>query len=418
MATGTITIDEIRKQRADAKASGKAIYFWDDKLTGFGCRVAPSGVVSWLVQKHKGLRGANKPRIVIGRNPPMTVDQARTQASIDIGHVSKGDDIGKLKKLENEKAFAIQQSGALKDVFDTYYKKKRFKAERHREEVKRLFERDVIPALGKTVIAKVTKSNIRSLIETKEETAPSMANSLFRNMRPFFNWCVRRDLIAVSPMASLAAPDRSDSRERILNEKEIIAYWNACEQIGWPFGLFGKLLLLTGQRREEVGGMLKSELDLDKRTWTISKRTGNKNRKEHVVYISNQALTVLKAVLESESKYVFTTTLRTPISGYSKANSRMDALMTKELGKEPEHWQFHDLRRTVRSGMAALDIPPHICEHVINHISARSSLERTYDRHKYAEPIKNALTDWGDYIEKLITPSEQPSNVVPYKARA
>ena len=88
-------------------------------------------------------------------------------------------------------------------------------------------------------------------------------------LRRFFNWTVEREIISSSPLAGLRAPTAEAARDRVLTDAEIRLFWVGCDKLGWPFGPMFKLLLLTAQRREEVGGAEWSEIDLDKRLWTI-----------------------------------------------------------------------------------------------------------------------------------------------------
>ena len=183
-------------------------------------------------------------------------------------------------------------------------------------------------SLARTLlVASITKADLRRLIEAKEETHPVAARILFEALRPFFKWCVAQDIIAVSPIADLTPPPVPQARERILSDKELVAFWSATNS-QFLFGPLHQLLLLTAQRRDEVGAMRWSELDLDKAEWIIPKER-TKNSKEHLVHLSPQALTILRGVSRFKgSDLVFTTTGATPVSGYSKAKAQLDKLMT------------------------------------------------------------------------------------------
>ena len=121
--------------------------------------------------------------------------------------------------------------------------------------------------------------------------------------------------------------------------------------MGYPFGAMMKLLLLTGQRRPEVAGMVWSEIDLEGKLWTIPK-VRSKSKREHIVPLSAPALTVLnEPPLFGDEAFVFTTTGgRRPVSGFSKAKARANDL------SKIENWRLHDLRRTVRTEMARLGV--------------------------------------------------------------
>jgi len=104
--------------------------------------------------------------------------------------------------------------------------------------------------------------------------------------RALFNWAVEKDRLPASPLARMRPPTKERTRDRVLSDNEIRWFWEACDEIGWPFGPLFKLLLLTAQRRDEVAGMARSEIDLEKRVWTIP-RHNTKNDRGHEVQLSD-----------------------------------------------------------------------------------------------------------------------------------
>ena len=160
-------------------------------------------------------------------------------------------------------------------------------------------------------------------------------------LRKLFNWCVARDIVAMSPCAGVDKPAPETKRERVLLADEVRKIWLAAEAHGQPFGWITQLLLLTGQRRAEVGGMRRSEIDGD--LWSLpSART--KNKRPHVVPLSGAALAVIaKVPCIAGRDLLFTGNGRTPVSGWSKAKRALDA------ASGVKGWRLHDARRTVAS---------------------------------------------------------------------
>ena len=357
-------VDFLRKRARD---TGKAAYYWDSELTGFGCYVTAAGKLSWLVQRRIGGKGGKTIRYVIERCPPMYLDAARAQAEMELTELGKGVDIVSRRKQERQKVREALLAGKFGETVELYLKR-RSEPGRFWSELKGRFEREIIPKLGKDrLVATISKADIRRLIETKEDTHPAAARTLFESLRPFFKWCVERDLIAVSPMNDLSPPPIPEARDRVLTDAEIKAFWKSAYQMGYPFEPFYKLLLLTAQRRDEVAGLRRSEIDLAKATWTIpAERT--KNGKEHLVHLSPQAVRILDG-LPATSELLFTTTGSTSISGFSRVKRALDASIEKALRGTLKPWRVHDLRRTAASGMAALGFQPHIVERVLNHVS-------------------------------------------------
>ena len=110
--------------------------------------------------------------------------------------------------------------------------------------------------------------------------------------------------------------------------RELSLIWRAADALGYPFGPFVQLLILTGQRREEVAGMRWSELDRDLTMWTLPRERA-KNDEPHQVPIVPWARSILAGLPRiAGSDFVFTTTGKTSISGYSKAKASLDAAIT------------------------------------------------------------------------------------------
>ena len=176
--------------------------------------------------------------------------------------------------------------------------------------------------------------------------APMAANRAHSIVRKLFNWAVENDLIANSPVAGIKPPNPETSRDRVLTDDELRAVWQEAGRLGYPFGSILQLLILTGQRRGEVTGMMWSELDLDAGLWTLP-RERVKNDRRHEVPLSRQSSAILEALPRIGDKYVFTLNGTAPYNGF-KSKERLD----EAVGIAP--WTVHDLRRTCASGMAKL----------------------------------------------------------------
>jgi integrase len=223
------------------------------------------------------------------------------------------------------------------------------------------------------------------------------------------------------------------ARDRALTDDEIRLFWVGCDKLGWPFGPMFKLLLLTAQRRDELGTMEWRELDLAARRWIIPLEKA-KNDRAHEVHLSDLAVEIIDELPKisrrrvdgagaEPSPYLFTTNGERPVSGFSKAKDRLDKNMVQllraefeETGQDPkkaqiEGWIIHDLRRTAATGMARLNIAPHVVDRILNHVSGTiRGVAAVYNRHAYLEDRKAALEAWGHYFECLIRPPRE--NVV------
>lgn len=216
MPTAKLTNRCIQAVKRQARASGKReIVIWDEVQKGFGCSVSGKGKASWLVKKRLG-EGGRKARTVwhvFGNLEEINLEEARDRARTLISEIREGIDLKEVRKRTRETQHAAYKSGKLKDVFQAYYERNS-QPGRYWLEVKRRFEAEIIPTLGSSkIIANVTKQDIRALIDIKEAKTKAGARLTFAALRPFFRWCVSRDLITLSPTEGLSARSSTRARE-------------------------------------------------------------------------------------------------------------------------------------------------------------------------------------------------------------
>jgi integrase len=217
----------------------------------------------------------------------------------------------------------------------------------------------------------------------------------------FFSWCREKRLIAISPCDAVSRPPRGPSRERTLSDDEIKLLWLACGQLGEPFGPLLKLLLVSGQRKNECARMTWAEVQGD--VWHLPSDRA-KNGRAHVVPLTPLALKQIHTVKRIGTTYIFTTTGDVPVGGWSKVKRRLDLKMAKLAGAEIAPFTIHDLRRTTATGLQKLGIRLEITEAVLNHSSGSfRGVVGIYQRHTYSEEKRAALNLWSDYVEKLVS---------------
>jgi len=173
---------------------------------------------------------------------------------------------------------------------------------------------------------------------------------------------------------------------------------------GKPFGPAIKLLLLTGQRRNEVFGADRAEFDLAAKLWTISRKRA-KNGATHLVPLSASALAIVKDLLKdkrSDKLLPARGNWDMSPSGFSKAMRRIRESLETELGHPVPHWTLHDLRRTLATGLQRLGVRLEVTEAVLNHLSgSRSGIVGVYQRHNYFHEKKSALIAWEREVKRL-----------------
>lgn len=192
-------------------------------------------------------------------------------------------------------------------------------------------------------------------------------------------------------------PGSETKRDRVLSDVELVAVWRIAEQMGWPFGTAVQLLILTAARREEIGQLRWSELDLDQSAIRL-KGERTKNNEPRDIPLTAQALALLKGAPRiADSDFVFTTKGTTAISGWSRAKRQLDTLAPIAS------WRLHDLRRSVATGLQRLGISLQTIEAVLGHVSgSRSGIVGVYQRHSFDAEKRAALEAWGRHVDTLI----------------
>ena len=410
----TRKLTDLFVERAKPPTRGRIEYF-DASFPGLALRITVSGGKSWCAfyRFHGRLR-----RFTLGAYPAIKPAQARREAQAALERVRQGVDPAEEKRARRDRRFPEADTfGAVaRDYLERHHK------QNNREstflEVKRNFERDVLPRWGKRPIASISRRDIIDLIDgITARGAPVLANRTLARLRALFNWAIEKDRLAVSPAAGMKLPSVEQTRDRVLTDDEVRWHWQGCDEIGWPFGPLAKLLLLTGQRRDEVADAEWAEIDFTKRLWSIPAHRA-KSARAHEVHLSDAALDVLRNLPRVGERFVLSTNGEAPISGFSRSKRRLDAAMAKarDIGATAiPNWTLHDLRRTATTGMARLNFPPHVVDRILNHSGGTiRGVAAIYNRFAYVDERRAALEAWGRYVSGLVTPAA--ANVVPLRA--
>lgn len=256
-------------------------------------------------------------------------------------------------------------------------------------------------------VASLTRADLQSVIDTIYLRAPTQANRSLAYLRKFFNWCADREVLKELepiPSARVKPPLRKEGkRKRWLRPEEIKLLWPICDRFGYPFGTCVQLLLLTGQRIGEVSALRWVDIDLSAATWT---QRNNKADRIHIVPLSPQALALIAEIPRTShnSDYVFSTTGKSPISGFGRFKRNLDValLAGRQTEEFADHWVLHDLRRTGTTLMRKqLRIPQFVCSRILNHAQAGVTGER-YDMYDVLDEKTAALNAWGNYLQQLL----------------
>jgi hypothetical protein len=232
MAVGKVTISSI------AKLDG---WLWDTHVTGFGARRQTNGVFYYVRYRHNGAQTVHS----IGRHGPLTPDTARAKAKQLLGLVAGGAD-------PFAQALAGEGFGA---AIDRYLERRRssFKPSSFTQIERYL--RDHAALLHRLRLDQIDRRKVAALLG-EIETSSGLRSSL----SAFFNWCVSEGLLELNPVTGTAKANENGSRERVLTQEELRKLWRSLGDD--RFADVARLLLLTGQRRNEIGKLQWSEIDL------------------------------------------------------------------------------------------------------------------------------------------------------------
>jgi integrase len=369
-------------------ATGQVEY-WDALTPGFGVRISYGGRKAF--QALTRIDGRLQ-RFTLGSYPKLTLVEARDQAERIIKDAAKGVSPKDREAEERSKAQAARRNtvASVAEEFMADHAKNL----RTREEMQRMVNVDLLPAWGGKPIAGITRADVKALIREKARKAPIAANRLLSLVSKIFTWALDEEIVQASPAVRLKRPGEEQERERSLTDDEIKTLWPVFTSLGYPFGHGLKFLLVTGQRRGEVGGMKWEEIDGE--GWNLPGARA-KSKQGHRVPLSTLALEILEQCPRI-GDYVFMSGRGAePLEGWDGAKRRADSFLAKPIAP----WRIHDLRRTMATQMRSIGIDRLIVSKLLNH--AESGITKTYDRYA-ADPEKAAaMKRWAQRLRQIIS---------------
>jgi integrase len=420
--------DRTLKSLKPAKA-GQRYEIADAVMPGLVIRVTDRGTKTFaLVARYPG--SSNPTRRALGEYGPLGLAEARDKARHWHALIARGID----PAAEEERARTAelrQQQHTFTNVAEDFIREK-LSTERRGIDAERTIRGELLPAWGKRPIDEISPLDVLAVIRPIKERAPYQAHATLSLCKRLFSWAVDAHVygLMASPCDRLKPAKvigQRKPRQRMLSDDEVRALWRAAGRMGYPYGGIARMLLLTGQRHHEVSGAPWSEIDLAKSAWTIDP-VRFKSDAEHCVPLTGDVLALLDEMPRFKSgTHIFTTTFGVrPTRINASHKTELDARMLRTLramarrrGDNPKQvelrpWVIHDLRRVVRSHLAALRVPDHIAEMVIGH--GRKGIQRVYDQHRYESEMREALTLWAGRLRTIVEPA--PANVLPLRTRA
>jgi integrase len=383
-------------------APGKSEHIeFDENMRGFGLRirVGDKGQHRTFIAQYK--IGQKHRRVTLGDVNKVNLKDAQEQAKIIFGKVAQGYDPA------NEKAERRAASHTLDATIARYLEAKATELKpRSMVEVKRYLEKDWQP-LHNLAIASIARANVAATLSAIGKTkGGATANRARAALSAMFRWAIGEGLCDQNPVVGSNRQEENGHRERSLGDDEVAKLW--LEAPANDYGNVVRLLLLTGCRREEIGSLRWSEVDLEARTITLPKER-TKNGIEHSVPLTDAALSILQGIMRRGDRDFVFGVRGGGFSDWSRSKIALDKAVALK-----EDWRLHDLRRTVRTGLGKLGVQPHVAEAVLNHLPPK--LIRTYDRNTYAAEKRDALDKWATHL-KLAVAQATGANVTAIKGR-
>lgn len=393
-----MAIGKISKRAVNALQPGGGNHFiWDTDLKGFGAKITPAGSISYIIQYRMGGREARTRRYTIGAHgSPWTPTTARLEAERLLILVAQGVDPVDADKQRRREAVDL--------AFDNYadHFARSCKGAGWARLVERVIRLHLKPVLRKKALPAIIRSDIVSVLDRMPNDQIANRRNVFAVMRRLFRWAVSRGDIERSPMEGMETPPPVKPRERWLSDEELKLIWHASHKCHRCFGPIVRLLITTGQRREEVSGMRWEEIDRGELLWTLP-GTRAKNGEPNRIPLNVLAIAELDRLAGGEKwpmkGRVFATASGAGFTGYAKGKLKLDQLIADERDDPLTCWRLHDLRRTVATNFQMLGVRFEVTEAVLNHVGgSRAGVAGVYQRHDWKDEKRKALDDWNDHL--------------------
>jgi integrase len=382
----------------------KDAVFWDDDVAGFGIRLREGGSRTWI---YRYRRGSRQRSLTLGsaKSVPLTV--ARANAGKLEAEVRLGGDPALQKEAANfaaDATFGVLAHQYLEARKSSWRPKSCAHVTRHLLKYAK--------PLHQLPITAVSQRNVANLLaNVSKASGEPTGNHVRSSLSALFSWVIKEGIrLPEGNVVAHTNKHEQKSRDRVLTDTELKAIWQSC--CDDDFGAIIKLLILTGQRENEIGGLPRDEVHNEQ---IVLPGTRTKNKRAHVIPLSAPAKAILARFQNNGRTHVFGR-VDTGFTGWGYAKRQFDNHIA-EAKKPLAHWVIHDLRRTVVTRMAELGVQPHIIEAVINHASGhKGGVAGVYNRATYDREKRAALNLWAEHV--LAVAEERTAAVVSMKRGA
>lgn len=414
----------------NAKPESRQYELLDGKVPGLELRVNAKGKEWSLRYRIKiGVKWGNK-RLPLGDFPTITVTAARSEALKAKARIAQGEDpMGERQAEADRRAEEIEAKAqelasrvSASDFFERWMKSDKPKGRKDGgKELRRQFEKDVLPLLGDKEMKAITRADILRVTDAiLDRGVNRIAQSIFSNMKQMFAFAVDREVITESPAERISKQSigkATKPRDRVLSPREI----RELDQALWASSLnrvthiIYMLQISMTCRINELCQSAWSEIDWRQRTWTIP-ASRSKSGRAISVNLSQCSLDLFRElqVLTGHTLWCYPGRDESkPINRKAATNHARDRQLPE--GKEPtngrtvqtqslliggEQWKTHDLRRSGSTLMQQLGIPTEVSERCLNHVDG-NKVKATYHHHDYEKEMKRAWHLLGETLSVI-----------------
>lgn len=363
----------------------------DGAVRGLCLRMGPRGEKSWAVRH---VIAGKRRRHTIGAYPEVSLSAARERARDYLAAAKEGVTPGAVD--DRRRALTM----TLEEAHDEYLKTIGPGLRANTLALKKAMFRDhIAPVLGTRLVRKVRRPDITEVVDkVVAKGLLVQANRVFSELMALLRWCEQKGYIdGVPSIRKRDLRSRGAAREkprcRTLTDAEVREVWRAAENLGQRTRDYLRVLLLVGQRRDEVRLMRWSEIDLEQGLWTIP-GARYKTGRDHVVPLAAPVIDILRRRLADHAgePYVFAGRKRgKPFNGTLSAQRRLRKKMTHRAP-----FTLHDFRRTVRTGLSRLGVDEETGELAIGHVL--QGMAKVYDLHDRLVERRNAFERWAAFV--------------------
>lgn len=415
---------------------------WDAAQPHLGVRVTDKGAKSFIVVRRRP--GQRDPDThVLGRYPAMSLKAAREAAPSIIGMLAAGESPKEARQAQ-QRAAARKRADTFAVAVEAFIAYEKAKGLRTAHETAATLRREFLgqvpthmrgtseidgklrtvwttewldgkePAWRARPVTGITRRDIiERLEEILKERGKYAARHALNAVRKLLNWAADGERFGLTASVAARVSDKTLGisgkdlkRKRVLDDGELRDVWEAAGAVGFPFGPLVQLLMLDGQRLNDVARAQRSEVDFHNSLLIVPPER-YKTGTAHEVPLPPRTAEILRTLPRFKGDYLFTTTAGDrPVSGISKMKERLDALVAtsrEKRGLKPmPPWVLHDLRRTVRTRLSELGVDSFTAERVIGH--AMPGLHEVYDQGTHRAQKRAALEKWEARLLEVAEP--------------